>query len=80
MYTPCNNAGGVLKPFRLDLETEQIYAVVQLPARMAGLPDRLETEGLRLAKVPMRSRGGASEGARWPDASSILQPSPWCVP
>ncbi len=71
--------GGVLKPFRLDLETEQIYPAKQLPARMAELPDRLKTEGLRLAKVPMRSRGVLRRARRWPDASSMLEPSPWCV-
>ena len=55
--------GGALKPFRLNLQTEQIDPAKQLPARMEELPERLQAEGLRLATVPMRARGGASEGA-----------------
>jgi two-component system sensor histidine kinase SenX3 len=56
--------GGALRPFRMNLATEQIDAANRLPARMEGLPDRLKTESLQLAEVPMHSRdGGAPEGA-----------------
>jgi signal transduction histidine kinase len=55
--------GDALKPSRMNLATEQIDAANRLPARMEGLPDRLKTEGLQLAKVPMQSRDrGAPEG------------------
>src|SRR6267378_1830058 len=56
--------GDALKASRMNLATEQIDAANRLPARMEGLPDRLKTEGLKLAEVPMHSRdGGAPEGA-----------------